>query len=126
MPGSPFFTPELFDFLRHPKRHSSRDWFARNKRRYKEAFPALEPRRVFLRLVCVKNLGKLFGHAKNLLPFRVAWRSAGKQNLLHEPMGFFGGYVPLDDFCQDFNRAVAHEPVGLPPFPDFRGCPMRL
>jgi uncharacterized protein (TIGR02453 family) len=43
MPDSLFFTPELFDFLRHPKRHSSRDWFARNKHRYEEAVrdPAL-------------------------------------------------------------------------------------
>ncbi len=34
MPGTAFFRPELFDFLRQLKRHNNRDWFARNKQQY--------------------------------------------------------------------------------------------
>jgi uncharacterized protein (TIGR02453 family) len=43
MPGTVFFRPELFDFLRQLKRHNKREWFARNKPRYEEAVrdPAL-------------------------------------------------------------------------------------
>ena len=43
MPDTPFFCPELFDFLRQLKRHNNRDWFAKNKQRYEEAVrdPAL-------------------------------------------------------------------------------------
>jgi uncharacterized protein (TIGR02453 family) len=43
MPDRPFFTPELFVFLRQLKRHNNREWFARNKSRYEQAVrdPAL-------------------------------------------------------------------------------------
>jgi uncharacterized protein (TIGR02453 family) len=43
MPDTPFFSPELFDFLRQLKRHNNRDWFAKNKARYEEVVrdPAL-------------------------------------------------------------------------------------
>jgi uncharacterized protein (TIGR02453 family) len=43
MTDGPFFTPELFVFMRQLKRHNNREWFARNKSRYEEAVrdPAL-------------------------------------------------------------------------------------
>ena len=43
MTGAPYFTPELFDFLRQLKRRNKRDWFTRNKPRYEQAIrnPAL-------------------------------------------------------------------------------------
>jgi uncharacterized protein (TIGR02453 family) len=43
MPESPFFTPQLFDFLRQLKRRNNRDWFNANKERYENEvrLPAL-------------------------------------------------------------------------------------
>jgi uncharacterized protein (TIGR02453 family) len=36
MPAQPFFTPELFAFLRQLKRNNNREWFAKNKARYQQ------------------------------------------------------------------------------------------
>ena len=43
MPEQSFFSAELFDFLRQLQRHNNREWFARNKDRYRQALvePAL-------------------------------------------------------------------------------------
>lgn len=43
MKNTPFFRPELFDFLRQLKRHNNREWFAENKGRYQQVVvePAL-------------------------------------------------------------------------------------
>lgn len=43
MPSRPFFSPQLFEFLRRLKRHNDRDWFAKNKSIYQTAIvdPAL-------------------------------------------------------------------------------------
>ena len=41
MPDTPLFRPELFEFLRLLRRHNNREWFAKNKARYREA--VLEP-----------------------------------------------------------------------------------
>jgi uncharacterized protein (TIGR02453 family) len=42
--SKPYFTPDLFDFLRKLKRHNDRDWFSRNKARYEAVVrdPALK------------------------------------------------------------------------------------
>jgi uncharacterized protein (TIGR02453 family) len=47
MPGTAFFQPELFQFLRQLKRHNSREWFAANKERYQQL--AVEPAMEFIR-----------------------------------------------------------------------------
>ena len=43
MPEKSFFSAELFDFLRQLQRHNNREWFARNKDRYRQVLvePAL-------------------------------------------------------------------------------------
>src|SRR5215831_13791629 len=36
MKDEPYFTPELFKFLRQLGKHNNREWFQQNKRRYEE------------------------------------------------------------------------------------------
>jgi len=44
MPEQTFFSAELFEFLRQLKRHNNRDWFARNKERYRQVAVELAQR----------------------------------------------------------------------------------
>jgi uncharacterized protein (TIGR02453 family) len=44
--GTIFFQPDLFEFLRQLKRHNSREWFAKNKARYRLA--VVEPAMQFI------------------------------------------------------------------------------
>ncbi|MGH2605131.1 MAG: DUF2461 family protein, partial [Anaerolineales bacterium] len=37
MPGRPYFTPELFRFLRDLKRNNNREWFVAQRARYEAA-----------------------------------------------------------------------------------------
>ena len=46
MPASAIFGPELFTFLRQLKRNNNRDWFARNKERYRSVI--VEPAMTFI------------------------------------------------------------------------------
>jgi len=62
MPDTPLFRPELFEFLRLLRRHNNREWFAKNKARYREA--VLEPALLFI--------GSFAPHLARLSPFFVA------------------------------------------------------
>jgi len=46
MPASAIFSPEVFTFLRQLKRNNNRDWFARNKERYRSVI--VEPALTFI------------------------------------------------------------------------------
>lgn len=46
MPASAIFSPELFTFLRQLKRHNNREWFARNKERYRAV--VVSPAMIFI------------------------------------------------------------------------------
>ena len=38
MAGTAFFSPEAFTFLRQLKRNNNREWFAKNKAQYQNAY----------------------------------------------------------------------------------------
>lgn len=62
MPAEPFFTPELFAFLRQLKRNNNREWFAKNKSRYDAL--AVQPAMQFILAFAP--------HLANLSPYFVA------------------------------------------------------
>ncbi|MFZ3212438.1 MAG: TIGR02453 family protein [Terriglobales bacterium] len=65
MSDGAFFRPELFQFLRQLRRHNDREWFAKNKARYREVI--VEPALLFI--------GSFAHHLAKLSPFFVG-RSA--------------------------------------------------